>query len=145
MSPEESNVPNSILATMVVPSVEGGSDTVSILKRVVAIGQGPQNDVVLDDDTVSTHHARLEFADGGWKLTDLDSRNGTHVDGVKLAAGIPTPLNGPVQVTFGGLKAAFAPRRTQIRNPPPARMKDRPKRFPWQNAALFGCPSGCSC
>ena len=36
---------------------------------------------VFCDDTVSRHHARLELRDGRWFLVDLDSSNGTLVNG----------------------------------------------------------------
>jgi hypothetical protein len=87
----------------------GGRD-LEVRTPSAAIGQGPRNDVVLDDDTVSTNHARLEFADGGWRLTDLESRNGTFVDGVRLAPGVPTPLPDQASVAFGAMKLAFSGR-----------------------------------
>lgn len=84
----------------------------------VRIGQGPQNDVVLDDDTVSTNHARLEFADGAWRLTDLDSRNGTFVNGERLANGGTTLLDLDTPVAFGAVKLVFAAGSGDDRPPP---------------------------
>jgi hypothetical protein len=78
-----------------------------VLRPVATIGQGPQNDIILDDDTVSTRHARLEYADGGWRLTDLQSKNGTYVNGVRLAPGTPTPLLDDAVVAFGAMKLGF--------------------------------------
>ena len=40
--------------------------------------------VVFCDDTVSRHHARLELRDGRWHLVDLDSSNGTIVNGRRV-------------------------------------------------------------
>ena len=59
---------------------------IPVVSAVTRIGQGAQNDIVLDDDTVSTSHARLEFVSGGWKLTDLESTNGTFVNGARIVA-----------------------------------------------------------
>jgi hypothetical protein len=79
----------------------------ALTMATVRVGQGPQNDIVLDDDTVSKVHALLEFADGGWRLTDLDSRNGTYLEGVRLAPQVPTPVPGSATVAFGAVSAAF--------------------------------------
>jgi FHA domain/Transglutaminase-like superfamily len=56
--------------------------------RVYAtIGRSSENDVVLDDGSVSNHHARLSWSGGALRVEDLSSANGTFVDGqrVKMA------------------------------------------------------------
>ena len=83
-------------------------------RPVVSIGKGSQNDVVFPDDSVSTTHARLEYEAGHWRLTDLDSTNGTFVEGVRLAPKVPTPLAYGHSVRFGGVPAAV-PRRERGR------------------------------
>jgi hypothetical protein len=53
--------------------------------RVYAtIGRAPGNDVVLDDPTVSNHHARLAWAGTALVVEDLSSENGTFVDGERV-------------------------------------------------------------
>jgi hypothetical protein len=74
---------------------------------VVSIGKGRQNDLVIPDDSVSTTHARLEYEHGGWRITDLDSANGTAVEGVQLAPQVPTPLPFGASVRFGGVRMQF--------------------------------------
>ncbi len=39
----------------------------------------------IDDERVSREHATVEWQGGGWCIVDLDSRNGTFVDGARLA------------------------------------------------------------
>ncbi len=58
--------------------------TVPITKEPLHIGRGPANGLVLSDSTVSTHHAMV-WAEGGqlW-VRDLDSRNGTFLDGNRI-------------------------------------------------------------
>ena len=52
---------------------------------VITIGKSPDNDCVIDDSQVSRHHARLtRDADGYWLLEDLNSLNGTFVNGVQI-------------------------------------------------------------
>ena len=48
------------------------------------IGRHPSCDVVLWSPNVSRRHARLQFRDGNWILRDLESTNGTHVNGVAV-------------------------------------------------------------
>lgn len=91
---------------------------------VVNIGQGPQNDIVIDDDSVSRAHARLEFRDGSWLLTDLESTNGTTVEGVRLAPGVPTPLAYANTVRIGGVRLQF--REVAEADPEAARAAYRP-------------------
>jgi hypothetical protein len=45
------------------------------------IGRHPACDVVVDAATVSRRHALLTFRDGGWIVQDLESTNGTRVNG----------------------------------------------------------------
>lgn len=78
-----------------------------VLAPVVRLGQSPQNEIVIDDDTVSTHHARLEYQAGAWQLTDLESRNGTYIEGNRLAAGVATPLADGALVGIGAVKLRF--------------------------------------
>ena len=107
MSPENQPTADRPLAIFVTGDTDEGGIRLPIATTAVDIGQGPQNDVVLDDDTVSTRHARLEYAAVGWRLTDLESKNGTYVDGVRLAPGIPTPLPNQAGVAFGAYKLRF--------------------------------------
>lgn len=46
----------------------------------LTIGRDQTCDIVVDDQTVSRRHAELELCDdGGYRLIDLDSRNGTFI------------------------------------------------------------------
>jgi hypothetical protein len=47
----------------------------------VLVGRHQGCDVVLEDLSVSRRHALLRFRDGGWILRDLESTNGTTVNG----------------------------------------------------------------
>jgi predicted component of type VI protein secretion system len=49
------------------------------------VGRGPGCDVVLDDDTVSSDHLQLTRHGGAVLALDLDSRNGTQLNGVPLS------------------------------------------------------------
>ncbi|HET6765012.1 MAG TPA: FHA domain-containing protein [Longimicrobiaceae bacterium] len=83
-----------------------GQDLV-VPSPVVTVGRGAQCDLVLPDDSVSVVHARLEYDAGGWRLTDLESTNGTTAEGVRLAPNIPTPVHAGMVVRFGGVPLLF--------------------------------------
>ena len=53
----------------------------------VRIGRAPTADVVIDDSSLSRHHARFELGDGCVEVEDLGSSNGTLVRGAPLATG----------------------------------------------------------
>jgi FHA domain len=52
----------------------------------LVIGRSPTSDAVLSGPKVSRRHARLRFRDGGWLLEDLDSTNGTIVNGAFVSS-----------------------------------------------------------
>jgi diguanylate cyclase (GGDEF)-like protein len=49
-------------------------------QEVITIGRDRENDIVLDSDSVSRRHAKIEHREGRIYLTDLDSTNGTYVN-----------------------------------------------------------------
>lgn len=61
-----------------------------LLAPVTALGRDLDNDVVLQDATISGRHAVVSLSDGEWWIEDLGSTNGTLVNG--RPAGGHTPL-----------------------------------------------------
>ena len=60
--------------------------TLTVDADVVRIGRDPECEVVLPGDTtVSRVHATFTRTDSGWRVTDNNSRNGTFVNGRRLA------------------------------------------------------------
>jgi two-component system cell cycle response regulator len=52
-----------------------------VLQRdITSVGRDRENDIVLDSDSVSRRHARIELRDGAFFVVDLDSTNGTFVN-----------------------------------------------------------------
>ncbi|MCA9537979.1 MAG: sigma 54-interacting transcriptional regulator [Myxococcales bacterium] len=53
-------------------------------QAVVTLGSMDDNDVVIDDDTVSRYHCRLYQEENAYVLLDLGSTNGTFVNNVRI-------------------------------------------------------------
>nr|MBA3685424.1 FHA domain-containing protein [Planctomycetota bacterium] len=56
------------------------------------IGRGSEADIALDDGSASRENSAIALVDGIWRITDLDSRNGTALAGDRLPADRPTRL-----------------------------------------------------
>lgn len=61
-----------------------GGDAHIFERREILVGSAPDADLVIDDPTVSRAHAHLAFDGVGYRLTDLESKNGTWIDGVRI-------------------------------------------------------------
>jgi transcriptional regulator with GAF, ATPase, and Fis domain len=65
--------------------------TVRPLGEKLRVGKAPDNDLVLPDDTVSRHHCELTPAAGGVRVRDLESTNGTRVQGARVSEAVLQP------------------------------------------------------
>lgn len=71
----------------------------------VTIGRGLDNDIVFNNDVrVSRHHARIEFKYGQFVLTDLNSTNGTTLNGRPVTQIVMSPGD---RISLGGLELSF--------------------------------------
>jgi len=71
----------------------------------ISVGRGAHNDVVLGDESVSEHHAKLQRREDGWYLVDVGSTNGTYLDGTRVSDEVR--LESGSEVRFGGVKMRF--------------------------------------
>lgn len=69
------------LARLRVLEPTGGDRSIVLDGAGITIGRAPDNGLVLGDAAVSRHHARLQVRQGMLVLVDLESRNGTFVNG----------------------------------------------------------------
>src|SRR6184192_510037 len=115
---------------------------------VVNLGRADYNDIVLPDPSISTSHAKLQRREGVWVLVDLDSTNGTFVDGEQVKGDAPlapgaTVRLGDVQLVFepsddalsivkgGGTQMLRTPHSTALNAPPrPASPPSQPPASP---------------
>ena len=75
-------------------------------ERTITIGRAPDNMIVIDDPSVSNRHALLEQAGETYRLKDLDSTNGTKINGVPITE---TLLRFEDRIRFGAIEARFEP------------------------------------
>jgi ABC-type multidrug transport system ATPase subunit/ABC-type transport system involved in multi-copper enzyme maturation permease subunit len=54
--------------------------------KVLRIGRAPDNDIVISDLSVSRNHAELRRTASGYQIADLDSHNGTFVNGQQIGS-----------------------------------------------------------
>ncbi|HEU5261869.1 MAG TPA: FHA domain-containing protein [Gemmatimonadales bacterium] len=99
--------PSGALANFLVKSGVIKGQRVFVRAPVVNIGRADYNDIVLPDPSVSTAHAKLQRREGVWVLVDLDSTNGTFVDGERVKG--EGPLAPGAIVRFGDVQLVFEP------------------------------------
>jgi pSer/pThr/pTyr-binding forkhead associated (FHA) protein len=73
----------------------------------VRIGRRPDVELPLPFPSLSGLHARLTPTRDGWRIEDLDSTNGTRVDGVRVGVGQTRPLHPGAQVVLGEITLVF--------------------------------------
>lgn len=79
-----------------------------INREVVNIGRSVDNDIVIDDVSVSRRHARLVSQPDGLFLEDLDSDYGSFVREERIVPGRRALLANGDQLRFGSVHATFA-------------------------------------
>ena len=84
-----------------VAILEGANagETISLDLAPLLIGRGSDAAIRLDDDYVSTRHARIAASGDQWFVEDLGSTNGTYIGASRLTQ--PTTLQLGTQVRIG--------------------------------------------
>ena len=74
--------------------------SVPLTSESITLGRAASNTVVLDDEFVSSHHARIykDPASGQWAIEDLGSTNGTIVNQQRLNMPMLLPPRMPVRI-----------------------------------------------
>ena len=80
---------------------------------LVTIGTLHDNSLVLTDPTVSRRHASVEETSNGYVLRDLDSTNGTFLDGVRVREGY---IQAGSHIRLGQTEMVFSPLEERIEN-----------------------------
>jgi hypothetical protein len=76
-------------------------------RLLVRVGRALENDVILEDPSVSRFHLELHWRDGGYSLMDRDSTNGTLLNGRILEPGEEIRLQAGDGILAGKLRLKF--------------------------------------
>ena len=145
-----------MLANLVVRTGTLKGQRLPIRTPIANLGRADYNDVCVPEESVSTAHAKLQRREGVWILVDLDSTNGTFVDGERVRGEAPLVAGallrlGDVQMVFdptgaddamgmakgGGTKVMQAMKPGA---PAPPAVKATPKRSPPSSTAAPATP-----
>lgn len=75
------------------------------LETVTTLGRDLSNDIIVTDDYASSRHARIERQeDGRFWLVDVGSRNGTQLNGRRIGANDPMPLDPGDVISIGSVE-----------------------------------------
>jgi len=91
---------------------KGGEPRSAALGERMTVGRDPAADLSIDDEAVSWHHLEIESRGGVLMATDLDSRNGTALNG--------EPLDRPRRLRAGDV-LTVADYRLEVSDPVPGR------------------------
>lgn len=75
------------------------------LRESLRLGRERDNDLSLPDQQASRHHAVIQVREGRCWISDLNSRNGTLVNGARIAQ--PTPLSDGDSIQIGDTRFVF--------------------------------------
>ncbi|MDJ0333664.1 FHA domain-containing protein [Salinibacterium sp. G-O1] len=97
--PAASGGPGSLEARrLVITSGAKAGLEMDLPPEAMTIGRSNESGLVIRDDYTSTHHARLLLWADGWVIQDLDSTNGTFLNGTRVLVPTHVPLNTPVKI-----------------------------------------------
>ncbi len=65
----------------------------------VKIGRASNNDLVIDENTVSRHHASIFFENGSWQIKDLNSTHGTKLNDMPVSEQAELPAESWISVS----------------------------------------------
>jgi len=97
----------------------GGGEDIPLKKDRILIGRRENCDIVLRFPNVSSQHCRLSLEQGYWFAKDLDSRNGTKVDGQRVTRKRLDP-NCTITIAKHQYTIQYDPEQLGAMGPPPA-------------------------
>jgi len=94
---------SSSVKDLVVRWMGGKTDTYKLSKQVISVGRAPGNDVVINHPAVSSSHINISVTPSGLTITDLNSTNGTQLNGHRIQPNSPRPVQAGDVLRIGDL------------------------------------------
>ncbi len=112
--------------------VGSGAEVALTGRPVTRLGRAPDNDVVLDNKRSSRYHAEVRWEKPHYVLHDMDSTNGTLVNGERLIA--PHALKDGDRIEIAGIGYRFSdPEATIIEERLPTLVVEESSGLAWVN------------
>ncbi len=89
---------------LLIRSGDRAGQKIPLVKSRYTIGRNSSNDIMLEDQSVSSRHALLINTGSGWKIEDAESTNGTSINGEAVMGG---QLRHSDRIRLGSVKLAF--------------------------------------
>ena len=100
----EDSIPKQYVYLKVTGSEGEEKKTIELGEEYNLIGRTPECNIQLKVENVSRKHALITFRGNEYWLEDLDSKNGTYINGIKIAKCV---LRNNDQIDIGGVKLYF--------------------------------------
>ncbi|KZC95663.1 MULTISPECIES: FHA domain-containing protein FhaB/FipA [Clavibacter] len=96
--PSRAKATTSTARHLVITSGAKAGTEIPLGTEPLTIGRSSESGLVIRDDYTSTHHARLLLWNDEWMIQDLDSTNGTFLDGKRVSVPTQVPLDTPIRI-----------------------------------------------
>ena len=97
----------------------GGGDPIPLQKTKLLVGRRESCDIVVRFPNVSAHHCQLTIVSGYWFVKDLNSRNGTKVNGTRITRKRVNPGD-KISVAKHEYAIEYSPAELGASGPPPS-------------------------
>ncbi len=92
------------MSNLILKNIEGKANAYPINKIPFKIGRDQKNDMVMKSKIVSREHAQIVKAKDGFAIVDLDSQNGTFVNGTRIKESV---LRDGDEILIGGILIVY--------------------------------------
>ncbi|MEI8341344.1 MAG: FHA domain-containing protein [Verrucomicrobiota bacterium] len=89
---------------LIVSLPDGTDNTHELTEEVITVGREPDNTIQIDTGSVSGYHAQITLVDKHYELKDLNSTNGTRINGQTFTKW--QLMNGD-KIRFGEIEVAY--------------------------------------
>jgi pSer/pThr/pTyr-binding forkhead associated (FHA) protein len=92
------------MPTLQITLPDGSHVSYELADETITIGRLDDNSIQIDDTSVSSHHAQLTLSGGDYHLNDLNSTNGTRVNGQSISE---KQLHDGYKIRFGQVEVLY--------------------------------------